>query len=78
MLPNYVSSDFLTKQFRIAGESFQTSRIAPVLAVQNFSSMASHAWGSLYAMEDGVLTEYTIDPNDSTTTWNKKGPVTTS
>ncbi|KAI9868001.1 MAG: hypothetical protein M1830_005714, partial [Pleopsidium flavum] len=35
-------------------------------AVQNYSSLASHAWGSLYALQRGQITEFKVDRNDHT------------
>ncbi|MCJ1406280.1 hypothetical protein MMC19_000345, partial [Ptychographa xylographoides] len=43
--------------------------------VQNYSSIASHAWGSLYAMENGYLTEFVTAGDNN---WNTKGQVITS
>lgn len=42
--------------------------------VQSSSAVASHAWGSLYALQNGSL-EFAFDANYA---WFHKGPVPTS
>lgn len=45
-------------------------------AVQNYSSLASHAWGSVYAFEDGNIIEFTFtDP--AQLDWSIKDNVVT-
>jgi len=33
-------------------------------AVQNYSSLASHGWGSLYALQDGAIVEFVVQYGD--------------
>lgn len=44
--------------------------------VQNYTSLASHAWGSLYALRNGGITEFTLD-NTDVTRWNIQGQSVT-
>lgn len=41
-------------------------------AVQNYTSLASHAGGSVYALQDGKIAEFTLQTSDYGQ-WNLQG-----
>jgi len=44
--------------------------------VQTLGSVASHVWGSFYAIQNGSLMEFLLD--GGTYTWSQPSPVATS